>query len=220
MADKDVDGRVTLLNVRLSFADIWRPKTFKRPDGSESAPKFSANGLIDKEKEAAGEIKAKYKGKIMPVLQALKAAKHDAMVKKLGSDEKAEKSKVKPENYCVRDGDLENWDGYEGNYYISASNSKAPGIVGKDKRKLTEADGIPYSGCYVNMVVTMWCQLPGKNDDGSPKPMGVFGSLEAIQYKGPGEAFGAKPVDTDEVFEDISDEDDFGAGEEEDELPI
>ena len=217
---KLVEGRVTLLGVRLSFADIWRPKSIKRKDGTESPPKFSANGLISKngKDDQGNPIMAKYMGKKMPVMAALKKAKTDALTKKLGAD-KAEKAKVKPENYCVRDGDLENWDGYEGNFYISANNSKQPKIVGRDKRPMTERDGKPYSGCYVNMIVSLWCQTPGQTPNGDPKPLGVFGSLEAIQFVRDGEAFGAQPVDTDEEFDDITDgeDDDFGGDGDEDE---
>jgi hypothetical protein len=207
---KLVLGRITLEDVRLSFADIWKPKSIRRKDGSESDPKFSANGLIDKsgKNPVTGKpLTAKYMGKRMPLMDALKMAKLDALGKKLG-DDKAKTAKVKPENYAVRDGELENWDGYEGNWYISANNSKQPKLVGRDKRDLTQADGILYSGCYVNMVITLWCQLPGQSASGDPKPLAVFGSLEAIQFVRDGDAFGAAPVDVDDAFDDITDEDD------------
>lgn len=211
---KAVDGRITLLGVRLSFADIWKPKSLRRDDGSESDPKFSSNFLIDKKLAESGELKAKYKGKVMPVMQALKLAKLDAMSKKLGED-KAKEAKVKPQNYCVKDGDLENYDGYENQWFLSSNNSRQPQIVGKDKRPLTQADGKPYAGCYVNAVVTLWCQLPGKTPKGDPKPLAVYASLEAIQFVRDGEAFGAKPVDVDEEFDDVTDDDDEIGGDDE-----
>ena len=207
---KHVLGRIKLEGVRLSFADIYKPKSIRRNDGTQSDPKYSANGLIGKDgkcPETGKALTAIYHGKRMPIMAALKKAKQDAMAKKLG-DDKAATAKVKPENYCVRDGDLENWDGYEGNYYISGNNSKAPKVVGKDKRPLSPDDGIMFSGCFVNMVYTLWCQLPGQSQTGDPKPMAVFASLEALQFVRKGEAFGAAPVDTDDVFDDITDEDD------------
>lgn len=210
--EDDAIGRVILKGVRLSFFDGWRPKSITRADGTESTPKYSANFLTPKD----GSGKAVYKGKAMPIMAALKAAKMDALVKKLGESEGA-KAKVKPQNYCVKDGDLETYDGYQNMYFISANNSKQPKIVGKDKRPLSEKDGIPYSGCYVNAVVTLWCQKPG-NVNGEPRPLAVFGSLEAIQFLRHGEAFGAKPVDIDSVFDDETDEDDvIGGDEDEDE---
>lgn len=215
MADKNDAhriGQVKMQGVRLSFADIWRPKTFKRSDGTQSTPKYTSNFLFEK----AGDTKAVYMGKVMPILKALKAAKMDVLAHKLGEAE-ALKAKVKPQNYCVRDGDDETYDGYEGCYYVSASNKTQPQIVSKDRRALTEKDGIPYAGCYVNAVITMWCQKPGMGDDGTPRGLGVFASLEAIQFAADGEAFGAKPVDVMEVFEDLSDADDEFEGEEEEE---
>lgn len=207
---KLVLGRIKVEGVRLSFADIFRPKSIKRKDGTQSDPKYSANALISKDGKCpvtGKPLTAVYMGKRMKIMDALKAAKMDAMGKKLG-EEKAKTAKVKPENYCVRDGDLENWDGYEENYYLSGNNSKAPKIVGKDKRPLTADDGVMYSGCFVNMVYTMWCQLPGQSPSGDPKPMAVFASLEALQFVRGGDAFGAAPVDTDDAFDDITDEDD------------
>lgn len=221
MADqkKEVIGRVTLLDVRLSFADLWTPKSLRRADGSMSDPKFSANFLISKDGVNArtGEkLRGKYKGKIMPIMAALKAAKLDAMIRKLGESD-AQKKKVKPENYAIKDGDLENWDGYADHWYASSNNSIQPKIVGKDKRALEARDGIPYSGCYVNAVITLWCQLPGQGQDGQPKPLAVWGSLEAIQFVADGERFGAAPVDVDEEFDDITDADDQIDGDDEDE---
>lgn len=213
---KVVLGRITLEDVRLSFADIFKPKTIKRADGSQSEPKYSANALISKTGKhplTGKPLTARYMGKRMPIMEALKAAKLDALAKKLG-DDKAKAAKVKPENYCVRDGDLENWDGYEGNFYLSCNNSKQPQVVGKDKRVVTQAEGLVYSGCHVNMVVTLWCQLPGQAASGDPKPLAVFGSLEAIQFVRDGKAFGAAPVNVDDEFEDITDEDDAVGGDE------
>lgn len=208
---KVVEGRVKLENVRLSFADIWRPKTIKRSDGTESPPKFSANGLIPKDGkwEIDGreiEVTGVVGGKRMPVMQALKRAKIEAIAKKLGP-EKAKTLKIKSSAYAVKDGDEENYDGYEGNYYVSANNSKQPKLIGRDKRKLTESDGILYSGCYVNMIITLWYQPAGVKND-NPVPHAVYASLEAIQFVRKGEAFGAAEVDVDEDFDDLTDDED------------
>ncbi len=202
---KEVIGRVKLKNVRLSFADLFKPKTLKREDGSESDPKFSSNFLIDKVKAKAGEIKAIYMGKEMPVMNALKAAKIDAIAKKIG-DEKAKDLKVRSNNYAVKDGDEENYDGYEGCWYVSSNNTKKPLVKGKDKRNLTESDGVVYSGCYVNAIVTLWYQAAGKKGE-NVVPHAVYGSLEAVQFLRDGESFGAPGVDDDD-FDDLTDDDD------------
>lgn len=198
---KEVIGRVTLLGVRLSFADIWKPKGIMRDDGTESPPKFSANFLIPKD----GDLMGVYKGKKMPIMKALKAAKIDAIAKKLGP-EKAAELKIRANNYCCKDGDEENYDGYAGQFYVSASNSKKPVVKGRDKRDLTEADGIIYSGCYVNAIVTLWYQAAGTKG-GNAVPHAVYGSFEAVQFVRNGESFGAPGVDDDD-FEDLTDDDD------------
>lgn len=204
MADekKKVAGRIKLEGVRLSFADIWRPKSLTRQDGTESPPKFSANFLIPKD----GKLTAIVGGKRMPIMQALKKTKIEAIAKKLG-DEKAKTLKVKASNYAVKDGDEENYDGYEGNYYLGSNNTKQPKLIGRDKRPLSESDGILYSGCYVNAIVTLWYQ-PAGTKNGNAVPHAVYGSLEAIQFFEKGEAFGAAGVDVDEDFDDLTDDDD------------
>lgn len=199
---KKVMGRIKLEGVRLSFADIWRPKTIRRSDGTESSPKFSANFLIPKD----GDLTAIVNGKRMPTMKALKQAKTDAIAKKLG-EEKAKTLKIKSSAYAVKDGDEENYDGYEGQWYVSANNAKQPKIIGRDKRPLKEADGIIYSGCYVNAIVTLWYQPAGTKND-NPVPHAVYGSLEAVQFMKDGEAFGAPGVDVDEDFEDLTDDED------------
>lgn len=199
---KKVEGRIKLEGVRLSFADIWRPKAIKRQDGTSSPPKFSANFLIPKD----GDLTAIVDGKRMPIMVALKKAKHEAIAKKLG-DAKAKTLKIKSSAYAVKDGDEENYDGYEGQWYVSANNAKQPKIIGRDKRPLTEADGVIYSGCYVNAIVTLWYQPAGVKND-NPVPHAVYASLEAIQFVRDGEAFGAAGVDVDEDFEDLTDDDD------------
>lgn len=198
---KVVAGRVTLKGVRLSFADIWRPKTLKREDGTESDPKYSANFLIPKE----GDLMGTYQGKSMPIMKALKTAKIDAIAKKLGADKAAE-LKIRANNYAVKDGDEENYDGYAGQWFVSSNNSRKPVLKGRDKRDLTEADGILYSGCYVNAIVTLWYQAAGTKN-GNSVPHAVYASLEAIQFVKDGDPFGAPGVDDDD-FEDLTDGDD------------
>jgi hypothetical protein len=200
---KKVAGRIKLEGVRLSFADIWRPKAIKRQDGTESPPKFSANFLIPKE---GSELTAIVDGKRVPIMVGLKKAKIAAIAKKLG-EEKAKTLKIKSSAYAVKDGDEENYDGYEGQWYVSANNAKQPKIIGRDKRVLKEADGVVYSGCYVNAIITLWYQPAGVKND-NPVPHAVYASLEAVQFVKDGEAFGAPGVDVDEDFDDLTDDDD------------
>ena len=139
----------------------------------------------------------------MSALIALKNAK-EAVLREW--DASFDPKKLKAAAHCVRDGDEETWDGYEGHYYVSSTNTTKPVVVDQMRQPLLESSGRPYSGCYVNGIVELYVQKPGKNDDGTPRPLRVNASLKAVQMKADGEAFGAEPVDPMAAFEDISGE--------------
>ena len=198
-------GQVFLKNVRLSFADIFKPGKPQKNDKGEMVPgKFKANGLMLKTDPDTKTNLAKIK-------KASEQIKED----KWGKPEKW--PKLKAEKVCLRDGDQEDWDGYDGCWYISANNQNQPVLVDKDRTVLTLANDGPkklYSGAYVNMIVRLWAQ------DSAEYGKRINASLEAIQFVKHGEPFsGAKPVDPNEVFEDIDDVDEIGgddSGDDED----
>jgi hypothetical protein len=97
---------------------------------------------------------------------------------------------------CLHEGSEKEYDGYsEENMYISASSSKRPTIVDRDKSQLAEDDRRPYGGCYVNGIVRLWIQ---DNNFGKK----VNAELMGIQFVKDGEPFGAAPLDAD-AFEDL-----------------
>lgn len=99
-----------------------------------------------------------------------------------------------PDKLCLRlDPDMEQW-------YVAASNVNQPRVVDRNRQPLDGNSAIPYAGCYVNAVVRLWVQ---DNDFGKR----VNASLEAVQFAGDGERLGHKPVDVNEVFEDLGDDD-------------
>lgn len=173
---------VKLENVRLSFASIFRPKDQKYDDGTESK-KYQAAFLIDAEKQTT------LLDRIDDAIEEVKKAKWGDNIPKLRADK-----------LCVRDGNDYDYDGYAGMWFVSASNSKRPVVVDKNREPLAEDDGKPYSGCYVNAIVRIWAQ---DNKHGKR----INASLEAVQFVKDGEAFsGYKPVDAKEVFEDIDED--------------
>ena len=178
--------KVRLKNVRLSFPKIFKPDIQEYDDGG-SSKKFKAAFLIDKKRQK--DLIAEIDDKIQ-----------DAIDECWG----ANAPKFKADKLCLRDGDQEDWDGYEGMMYVSASNSKRPPIVDRDKTPLTEEDGRPYAGCYVNATIHIWAQ----NNDAKKGGKRVNASLEAIQFVKDGEAFGSGSVDIDEEFEVIDDDED------------
>lgn len=199
-AKKEIIGKVTLLNVRLSFANLFEPNQQRQDDGSIKE-NWKANFLIPKDK--AGEMIGVFKGKRMPILKAIKAAGDEAKAKKWGDDEK-KWPKLKSEKKCFRDGDEENWDGYAGNHYISANAvlSDKPSVITNRKDgngKWIDAEpggkGAPYSGCFVNAVLVLWVQ---DNEHGKR----LNAQVKAVQFFADGEPFGGTSIDVDEEFED------------------
>ncbi len=205
----EVVGEVILKNVRLSFFDGFKPAKDK-PDPDDPTKiikgKFGANFLMDPK---TPEGKAN--------LAKLKAAGNDARKKKWGEDEK-KWPKLKPEKLCVRDGSLEDYDGYEGMMYLSAKAelNRPPQIItnrkGKDGKWIPATEGspgAPYSGCRVNAIVRLWAQ-----DNTHGKRLNA--SVEVVQFREDGQAFGAAPVDPNEKFSDDDVGDVGEVGEEED----
>lgn len=207
MAD-EVIGEVILKDVRLSFFNGFKPSKERKDakTGEIIQGNYNANFLMEKGTPGTKANQAK-----------IKKAGHDAKVKKWGANEE-KWPKLKPEKLCLRDGDLEDYDGYEGHLYLSANSplNRKPQIItnrkGKDGKWIEATEGganSPYSGCYVNALVRLWAQ---DNEHGKR----LNASLEVVQFLRDGEAFGAAPVDPNEKFGDdmvgdvgdIGDEDD------------
>lgn len=209
---KEVIGTVILKDVRLSFADLFQPKSQKNEDGTERKT-FGANFLIPKDKSDATA---------QANLKKIKAAAAQAMAKKFGEDQD-KWPKIKADRKCLRDGDDENWDGYADNWYLSTNSPEArpPSVVtnrkdkdGKWVRAKPGEEGCPYSGCYVNAIARIWVQ---DNEHGKR----INASLESVQFLRAGEAFGAAPVNPDDMFDDddVGEYGEFGdEGDEDDDL--
>lgn len=184
---------ITLKNVRLSFPSLFKARAFSssgNSQGNQQEPKFSATFLLDVKKNAA-DIKA--------IKDGIAAALAEVYGNKVPKG-------FKP---CLRSGtEKPETDGYgEGIMFVSASNARRPSVVDRDLTPLTEQDGKPYAGCYVNAVIRLWVQ-----DNAWGKR--VNASLSAVQFVKDGEVFGEKPIDPNEVFENLGD-DEGGSSEEE-----
>ena len=86
---------------------------------------------------------------------------------------------------------------------IKASSGKRPMVIGTDRAPLTEDDGKPYAGCYVNAIVELWGQ---DNQFGKR----VNANLLAVQFVKDGTPFGNGVTASVDDFDDIdADEEDF-----------
>jgi len=126
------------------------------------------------------------------------AAKADAMLKALFAADKT----------CLHNGDAKSeYEGFEGNKYISARAKVRPTVFDGQRQELSEADGKPYSGCYVNASIELWAQ---ENSYGKR----INAQLRGVQFLRDGDAFagGARPAGADE-FDEISAASDDGAAD-------
>lgn len=170
---------IKLKNVRLAFFDGFTPVAFE--EGQDK--KYASTFLLDKKNPQVKVIEAAIK----EVAQAAWKDKGDATLKAI---------RTNPNKYCFQDGDTKSYDGYAGCMSLAARNKKRPTIIDVDKTPLTEQDGKPYSGCYVNASVEIWAQ---DNQYGKA----IRASLRGIQFLRDGDAFSAGGVANEDEFEDL-----------------
>lgn len=185
---------IKIPNARFSFPQIFKAKAFR--EGQD--PRFEGSALLDpSDKEHAKVIKT--------ILAEAEAVVKDKFGGKVPKKLKFGFGYANGDDFKVGGvtfhSDVKEYDGYEDMFYLSASNKTRPTVVDRQRNPLTEEDGRPYAGCYVNMSVTLWAQ---DNEFGQR----VNANLRAVQFVKDGEAFGVKPVDAEEEFDEIEDIDD------------
>lgn len=176
--------KIRLNNVRLAFPALFEAKTFQ----GEGAPAFSAAFIL---------------GADHPQLEQIKAA-----IEKVGSEKwgakwpQIKKTIEAKDALAFRSGDLKTeYEGFEGNFYVSARNKTRPAVFDRDsKTRLEQEDGKPYAGCYVNAAIEFWAQ-----DNSFGKRINA--SLSGVQFFRDGEAFAGGGVATEADFDDLSAED-------------
>lgn len=183
--------KVKARNVRLAFPVLWEPE-FKTEDAKQKT--FSAIGLMGPNHPAIKEIEAAI----------------DAVIREKWGDKYAQVKAMivegGPDRTCLRNGNGKpQYDGFPGNWYISASSVVRPGVKDQNpKVDLTEADGKIYAGCFVDLIIDIY---------GYDKPRpGVTAQLMGVQKRGEGDAFGGGRPASEEDYDDLS------TGEDEDDL--
>lgn len=185
----------SLKNVRLSFPAVFQVAKFRGGPSTEAqgenqtAPKFEATLLLDKT-EDANQIKL--------IKQHTKAA----LIEHFGSESKIPKAILLEKNYCLRDGDNVDYDGYAGHMSIKAANKVQPRLMDRDKSIVTsESSGLLYAGSFVDVVLKLWVQ-----DNSYGKKVNC--NLLALRHRTHGEPFGAGgvPDGVEDMFEDLDDE--------------
>ena len=176
---KNFAGTKVVIPCRISFANIWEPKSI---NGGEE--KYSVSCLIRKTDKAT----------LDRVQKAIDAAMADGKTRKWGG-------KVPPNlKLPLRDGDIDrpDDDNYKGVMFLNATSKDAPQIV--DRRKNVIIDPMQvYSGCYCNVSVNFFAFNANGN-------RGVAAGLGNIQFVNDGERLSGR-ASADADFDDLGDGD-------------
>lgn len=174
---------VLLRNVRLSYAELFKPKA---PEPGKE-PKFSASFLMNKTTNAAD-------------IKLIRDTAKKVALEKWGANQ--------PKNLkiCLRDGaEKADTDGYgDTTMFTSASSKTRPQVVDADKvTPIDPSSGKIFSGCYVHALIRLWAQ---DNEFGKK----VNAELKAVMFCKTGKPFGegAAPVDTEAAFAGVTAEED------------
>lgn len=177
--DKQNNTKVVTNEVRLSYANIWEPRSI-----NGGAEKYSCSIIIPKtDTETIAAINA-------AIDAAIREGAH-----KFGG-------KVPPRGALklpLRDGDVERDDeAYRGCWFVNANSTTAPQVVDKHVRPILERSEI-YSGVYARVSITFYAF----NSNGN---RGVACGLGNIQKVRDGEPLGGRTSAADE-FTTLADED-------------
>lgn len=185
--------KIMLRNVRLSYEHIFTPSSF---DDTQER-KYSATFIIPKDHADVA---------------ALKTALVDAFEEKFPSS-RTGKGWPKGFTCALKDGDTDtNQDGellkdknpeYAGCYVLRADSTRRPVTIDRRKAAVTEADGVIYSGCYVN------ASLAAAGYEFGKVKKGVKCYLNGVQFVADGERFGADAMADFDSLDGEDDEDDF-----------
>ena len=188
MASKAVTSDVIAIrNARISFINaLWTPKAFN--EGAN--PKHSATFLLDpNDPEQAAQIE-----NIQQTGDRLKKEK------------KWGKQRLTGVCYGFADEDSYSYEGWQGMFYVKASNQKRPLVVDRQRSPIYEEDGTLFAGCFVNGSITLWTQ---DNTYGKR----INANLRGVQYVKDGEAFaGDVKLDPETEFADLIAESDEAFG--------
>lgn len=173
-------AKATLKTVRLSFPNLFKAVAFE--EGGDK--KYDATFLIEKGSDNDKRVQKAIKEAAV----AKWGAKADAILKSIqGNNNK----------YAYKDGDLKEYDGYEGMMSIKAKTKERPILVDQARRPIAEEDGVFYAGCYVTAVIDVFAY-------DTKMGKGISAGLTGVQFVKDGDAFGAARPEAEDLFEDLS----------------
>lgn len=194
--DPSKPRKIRVQNVRLSYPHLFKKQMKTDDDGNVSEGAFSGTFILDK-KDHADAIK-----KLEQVAQI-------AAVEKWGEERGKKVFAVlkKQDRIFLRDGDGK-FDKQGdpvpelvGKMFFNASSyTTAPSVfdnvmVDGKPRKLTEEDGKPYAGCYVNVIIEAWGQ------DHKLHGQRVNAGLAGVQFARDGEPLAGGQAASEDEFD-------------------
>lgn len=177
--------KVRLSNTRLAFANLFEAKSV----AGEGDPRYSSAFIIDPTSPDVAKIKAaikavateKWKDKAPGILAKLVTERRVCFVEGPRTNDAGEP-----------------YAGFEGKFSINAGNKSRPLIIDRDRSPLTQSDGKPYSGCFVDASIELWAQ---DNQYGKR----INATLRGVQFRSDGDAFGGGAPASQDEFDDLSD---------------
>lgn len=176
MEKEKATQRITLENVRVGYVHVFEPSQI----GGKGEPKYSLVVLIDKNDTRNISI----------LQEALAVAQEIGVTKKWGGRMPAILE------IPMKDGDGKDLDKnpeYAGKWYMNVSNTIKPLVVDR-RRNILKDPADFYSGCYANVIVSLfaWSNV-GKN--------GVSASLLGCQFVSDGERLSSSSASVNDFAE-------------------
>lgn len=172
--------KIRIDNVRLAFPALFEPKAVNAGD----KPAFCAAFIVPRNHPQMAEINAA----IAATADEKWGVKGPVMLKTIKAGDKI----------ALHDGDGKaQYQGFEGNWFISARNPVRPTCLDADKTPLAESDGRLYAGCYCNAILELWGQ---DNNYGKR----INATLLGVQFYRDGDAFSGGGSASEDDFDDVT----------------
>ena len=182
-ANKTMSATKVVIPCRISFANIFEPKSINGGDA-----KYSVSCLIPKADKKT----------LLAIHKAVEAAKEDGKTRKWGG-------KIPPNlKMPLRDGDIDCPDdeNYQEHFFLNATSKDAPQVVDRHVQPILDPMMV-YSGCYCNVSVNFYAF----NANGNRGVAAGLGNIQLIKH---GERLAGKASAASD-FEEIEGEEEEGA---------